>query len=200
MIVGCISFYDDDLALLEGALTSLRRYTDKIIAVDGKYSEFPSESLLSNDVVRNFVIERVDELVSVSKVMFEWEKRNLYLRGEEGDWYLVLDGDEELEGELPAITDLNKTDYLLSVYDEDWHIPSYTVRFFKHEKDKRYFRVHSTLWKGDKLIHPDTLDVLDGIRIIHKRNSRNDTRKLCKGEWKKRGWALEQEVREIYKL
>jgi len=199
-LIGCITFFDDEIFLLDGAIRSLKKYCDKIVAVDGRYDAFPGDKTLSSPECRDFVRSKVDVMIDIAEPLPQWEKRNKYLIGKRGDFYLVLDADETIEGKLPTLTTLTKSEYLVPIRDEDWHIPNHVTRFFKHEKNKKYWKVHHCLWRDGELIHPSTMSILPGMLIIHHRMKRNPERRKEGGIWKRNQIEDEREIRELKHL
>jgi len=122
-------------------------WVDEIIAVDGRYIDYPLGPMQSNDGTLEY-LESIDKVNLIHAAgLQEIEKRNKYLVGEIGDWYLHLDADEEWVGPPPII------DPEVDAYIIDFH-RSYPVhkmdrvRLFKHVDGLRYEGKH--YWLRDK--------------------------------------------------
>jgi hypothetical protein len=100
-LIGATIFYDDDPRLLHAALASLAPWCDRIVCVDGAYADYPGATARSCDAVRAEVKAIGAELIDNpdgTPWVDQAAKRSAYLRGSEGDWYVVLDADEVLTG------------------------------------------------------------------------------------------------------
>jgi len=122
-------------------------WVDEIIAVDGRYIDYPLGPMQSNDGTLEY-LESIDKVNLIHAAgLQEIEKRNKYLVGEIGDWYLHLDADEEWVGPAPII------DPEIDAYIIDFH-RSYPVhkmdrvRLFKHIEGLHYEGKH--YWLRDK--------------------------------------------------
>jgi len=110
-------------------------WVDEIVAVDGRYIDYPLGPMQSNDGTLEY-LESIDKVEVIRAAgLQEIEKRNKYLVGEIGDWYLHLDADEEWVGPAPVI------DPEVDAYIIDFHRPypirkMDRVRLFKHVGQK----------------------------------------------------------------
>jgi len=100
MLYGVLITYDD-MPLIERAVESIYDHVDQIIAVDGRFNDFPGDSDVSTDGTIEYLRSLDKVTLIVATGMDEIEKRNLYLIGDRNDWYLHLDADEEWTGDPP---------------------------------------------------------------------------------------------------
>ncbi len=99
----CLIFYRDGVELLERCLSSLKKNgVDEIIAVDGRYKEFPEKGNNSTQKELELVIKYVDvwgglKLSKIEGWDSQIEKRNASIKPVPvGDYFLVIDADEVL--------------------------------------------------------------------------------------------------------
>jgi len=107
----CIITYED-AQFIAATLFSIAPHVDRIIVIDGAYRNFPHDVHLSVDgsmEIADTVLKRCFphvEAVFISTSepwTSEAEKRNAYLnRLRDGEWFIVLDGDEMLVGDVKA--------------------------------------------------------------------------------------------------
>jgi hypothetical protein len=116
-------------------------WVDEVVAVDGRYIDYPLGPMQSNDGTLEY-LESVDKVNLILRPgLTEIDKRNEYLVGEPGDWYLHLDADEEWVGPAPVI------DPEVDAYVIDFHRPRPIrkmdrVRLFKHVEGLHYEGKH----------------------------------------------------------
>ena len=130
----------------------------------------------------------------------EFEKRNEYLKyGASGDWFLVLDADERLVGQLPEADDLAGTDYTLTFRRSDCagEIPYY--RLFKNVGRLRYEGFHYALWRDDDLVtrRVRTLPRPEGVSVLHMPLERSSQRVHLKGYYYRTGMGEIQYRRAV---
>ena len=91
----------NDWPLIKVCIESIYPLVDEIVAVDGKYIDFPVGPEYSDDGTVEY-LESIDKVRVIKAAgLQEVEKRNVYLEGlKEGDWFLHLDADEEWVGSL----------------------------------------------------------------------------------------------------
>ena len=183
MKIGCVIFFNDG-ELLKKCLQALKSKVDRIVAIDGAYKDFPHLVPYSTDGSIEVAEKFADEVI---KVKYPWEdeiaKRNRYLEcAKTGDFIIVVDADEELEGDLSGI----KEDfYQLMLYRVDG-VPPYPVfRVHKKIEDMFYSGTHHSLWCGDELINlrKDKIPVLEGAKLIHRCSERDKQRIENKGTY-----------------
>ncbi len=185
-LICCIITYND-FPLIKDCIESVINKVDRIIAIDGKYKDFPGDNHFSTDGT-------LDYLKSISKVELiklagtdEVAKRNTYLLNlADGDIVLNLDADEILVGKLPEL----KADFgILDLADGyGKHIQKRATRFFKYRKGMEYKYCHYTMYYKDKIvnklqeiINPDfSFENISGCRILHNWHLRTDERKYQK--------------------
>lgn len=98
-LIATIIFFNDELSLLQKALSSVAG-ADRIICVDGPYADWPHGGKLKSDdsvldLVRAFPKTELIEAPNLP-YLHQIDKRNQYLVGKPGDWYVNIDADEEL--------------------------------------------------------------------------------------------------------
>lgn len=189
-ILGVMIFYDDGPELLERSLKSLKKVTDKILAVDGVYREFPHKDFLSQKASREVVDKLADQVITPSKEWYdEPTKRNAYLTLKSTkDYYLMLDADEEVLGDKP--TGLIHPVYRVSLTTNraGVNLPGYYNRLFRHHAGMRYHLTHNNLIlkDGTSLSIPDDhIPVCESIKIIHRPELRPQVRQEQDGHFEK---------------
>jgi len=122
-------------------------WVDEVVAVDGRYLDYPLGPMQSNDGTIEY-LESMDKVNLILRPgLTEIDKRNEYLIGSEGDFYLHLDADEEWVGPAPVI------DPEVDAYIIDFHRPypirkMDRVRLFKHVEGLKYIKKH--YWLHDE--------------------------------------------------
>jgi len=190
MKVATIITYND-FPLIKDCIESLINKVDKIICIDGRYTDFPDAD---GDYSTDGTLEYLKDKASVTLIggFTEVAKRNTYLlQLNEGDTVLNLDSDEVLVGELPEL----KADFgVLDLWDGcSKHIQKRATRFFKYREGMEYRYCHYTLYYNDqiinklqKVINPDfTFENIEGMHIIHNWHFRTDERKYYKEQYYK---------------
>lgn len=198
-VVALLSFWDEPDEWLTNLCHSLKGVASHLVALDGRYSRFPSEhneSPSSNyQALRTACSETGIELALVSGGVYEGdevEKRShLFQLGEtvttEDDWYLVIDGDTYIESapeELRLEGDC--ADVLLKRGDqvqcEDFRA------FFRAIRGLRCDGNHYTYRAGDKLLWADPHNAKDlspsmtsGVVFQHLEGQRSEERRYQAG-------------------
>lgn len=144
-LIGCVAAYND-MDLLPGCIKSLGDM-DRIIVVDGATAG-ESEEGPSTDGMVGFLEKVAKEDARVTFVPCEhpWPdlvaKRNQYLIGTAGDWYLVVEPFERAYGvsELKwFLTDARTDVFSLQQFPQPWaEQPVLVQRLFKHLPGIRY--------------------------------------------------------------
>jgi hypothetical protein len=190
MILGVCIFYDDGPALLERALTSLRKVTDKILAVDGAYEEFPHEDFKSGPQTLAIAKALADKVIIPAKPWKnEVEKRNSYLTlKSEKDYYIMLDADEEILGDKPK--NLTQPTYRikLETKDGDIWLPCFYNRLFRHHKGMAYRDHHNNLVTTEGLSLTKSIEVIpvySGLSIKHYPGERPQARQERDGAFER---------------
>ena len=177
MIIGCISAYNEE-QLLPGCLASLEGQVDRIVVADGRYKNFPGEGACSTDktvaIARAFGAEVIlppnDE-----PWIDEPTKRSAYLVGKEGNWYLRIDADERLVGDLPDTATLNINNvYALRIVWPNNLLNSWVPCIFAHHGKMYYDKVHCALFSDGKLAHTRATNLvkLESPCLVHLKDYR----------------------------
>lgn len=204
MLIGCLSFYEEKDFIRESA-ESLLRVADKVIAVDGAYRDFPHKIPYSTDGTLDILAalrrEQLKQL-EVVEVREAWEdeivKRNRYLIGNEGDYYLMIDADEVIYGFADDRKYSEQPDWQLRSTRLDGVHSHYIHRLFRHRKGLSYFGCHNCLRVGDELIrNPDRLPRYEGLTIRHYTDNRSQKRADEKGEYYRRLYRSEESFRKV---
>lgn len=170
---------------------------DYIVLVDGAYCGFPFDKPYSTDTTLAIAAEFADEVINTTAPwQSEIVKRNEYLVGKPGDYYLIVDADEEIVGELP---ELKHDDYRVDLKRTD-PVMSYSIfRLFKHRKGIRYNGTHHALFVGEKLLNKRDLPVVKGLHLIHHID-RSQERTEAKGVYYRHLKGEEAAFRAEHKL
>ena len=129
----------EDMPLIQRCIESAP-FVDEVVAVDGRYIDYPVGPMESTDGTIEYLESigvRVIHLPGVQEV----EKRNAYLVGKEGDWYLHLDADEEWFGGKPEI-DPEVDAYIVDLHRAYPKSPIDRVRLFRHVDGLHYEKKH----------------------------------------------------------
>jgi hypothetical protein len=152
MIVCCINCYND-WPLIQDCVRSVYSQVDRIIAVDGRYKDFPKiDSVNSTDGTLEY-LNSLDKIkVILTAELNEVEKRNKYLEDlKAGDIVLNLDADELVVGN---ITNLISDFGIIDLHDGHCNrVQKRATRFFKYRSGMLYRNVHYTLYWKDKKIN-----------------------------------------------
>lgn len=139
-LYACLCFYRDGVKLLDRCLSSLKKNgIDEIIAVDGRYKEFPDKD--DHSSFQEFQL--VDSLCDITIVQRNWdtqmEKRNVSISFvPNGDYFLIIDADEELT------TPIDKSKLTLDAYSVQMYEPQ-DGRINKQYPSNRIFKKHADL-------------------------------------------------------
>lgn len=183
-LIACVNAYNEE-RMLPGCLESVAGVADRIVVVDGAYQHFPHTGVSSStDATRQIAKCYGAEWVACPKAGWATQmvKRTAYLMGEAGDWYLVIDADERLEGHLPNLSMLDPlTSYKLRVVWADASMRPWAVRLFPHQPDMCYRGAHCALFAGDRLISriPDAEPILSAY-LLHLKDLRIPQRQALK--------------------
>jgi hypothetical protein len=101
LIIAAVSFFADKPELLQRCLESLSGF-NRVIAAGGPYADWPKEAPRSNE---KKCLQLVDEFGADLIYKDGWEggeaaKREACFLGSPGDWYLLIDADEEFVGDV----------------------------------------------------------------------------------------------------
>lgn len=204
MKIGCVNFYDE-VDFIDNAIDSLIGKVDKIVLVDGAYKDFEHTIPWSTDGTLDIIEEwrqKYPDIISVINNGGAWEneieKRNAYFVGQEGDYYIVLDADERLEGSTDGLE--KQDDWQVRLFRMDGVHPYFVYRIFRHRQGIRYFGTHHAVHIGDELINKEDLPVFEGVTIQHFMDRRSRERKDKKGRYYKKLYEQECGFRKAHYL
>ena len=201
MIIGVISGYND-APFLEGCLGGIAGSCDHFVYVDGVYDGFPWINASAASTDDSISIAKRWGATIIKSPPNGWrnqiEKRNQYLIGEEGDWYLMVDCDEIFEGVLPKNPLPDTGAFNIFVYSAVTGSKTPWLRFFAHAEGLRYEGGHNILWAGDEMIVPGRCDVLRDARINHYKHLRSKDRKLKKQKYHPLQFKSERQYRLLH--
>ena len=200
MLVGCMIFYDEAW-ILKRTLKALKERVGKVIAVDGPYEHFPHEKTRSVDGSCDIAEQLADVVILPDRRSNGWhdemEKRNSYLKFvRPGDWVVVVDADEELQGAFPR---LHGQAYRIRMHERSDPVTMELFRVFKMGSDTRYVGAHFCVFEDETLLNNVPMSVLKGVDLVHHRLDRPRERSKRKGpylDWLK---EHEREFRETWK-
>ena len=193
MIIACINAYQDE-GFIGDAIRSVAGKVDRIIVVDGAYEGFPLYR--GEPYSTDRTVELAESLgCEVIETRRTWkdqvEKRNAYLLGEDGDWYLPIDSDERLHGELFPGPD---EAYRIPCQLRKHRIPM--MRIFRHQPGIKYAGAHNVISVNGRIIRPEELDILPNCWIEHLAEFRDRDRKERKNEYYGKQYEAEKEFRK----
>jgi glycosyltransferase involved in cell wall biosynthesis len=192
LIIGTIITYND-MPLVQDCIKSIIDKVDRIVVVDGKYTDFPGDCFYSTDGT----LEYLESLDKVELVLMggatEVEKRNAYFsKCHDGDVIINLDSDEVLIGNMPPLT----SDFgIVDLHDgHSKHIQKRATRFFRFREGMRYENVHYTLyWNGqiinklNEVINKNfSFEYIKDFHLVHNWHFRPDERKHNKSIYYKK--------------
>ena len=130
------------MPLIKDSVESVLKQGVEIIAVDGRFRDFPSKENFSTDGTYEYLEEIGAKIIGVPNLT-EIEKRNLlFSMTSVGDTVLVLDADECVHGTIPEL----KADIGIVALLEDSHgvRATFTLhnRFFNVEAGLKYEKLH----------------------------------------------------------
>ena len=166
MIIGCMSVFNE-ARMIRTAIKSLS-WVDRMIVVDGSYKGYPIQGN-STDRTVPIALALGAEVILAPPGLTQIAKRNRYLVGRPGDYYVVLDADEVWHGTPDQLT---HRAYRVKHSGRHWIPP--TVRVFKH--GARYKGAHNRLYYGKKKIDETRCPMLDGVHIEHRKDLRSALR------------------------
>jgi len=113
-IVGLLSWFDESPARLAACVTSMARVCDHIVAVDGRYEQYPDDRVRSGTAEYHAIVDAANAAgvgVTVESAQRPWrdemEKRTHLFRvglvhaTPMQDWFFVLDADEVVAESAP---------------------------------------------------------------------------------------------------
>lgn len=191
----------NDMPHIQRCVESVYDQVDRVLAIDGRFADFPDADDFSTDGTLAYLDSLDKATVHVAFGISEVDKRNLYLDGEEGDWYLHLDTDEVWSGLQIRIPNAhaglieNRRDSDGRYYDR--------LRLFRHVEGLHYEGLHYRLRDGQGQIFAEldtmgpgyTAERIKG-RIIHHNKQRGPIREQRKAEYYSILTKHEHEIRE----
>lgn len=196
----------DDFPLIQKCISSVIDHVDRIVAIDGIFKDFPHAQDApgySTDGTLAY-LSGLDKEVSLSICpdLSEVDKRNLYLIGEPGDWYLVLDSDEWVENP-EVLDDLPDQDVLFCPVLREGGSTHFYPRLFRHFEDVHYEGLHYRLVDSESRLICDIREAGEGYRserfgltIRHDREKRSPERTRAKHRYYQVLTAKEHEIKE----
>lgn len=153
-LVGVMSVYNDNV-LLRRCLPQMLEFCNRVVVVDGSYKGFPVQGL-SDDGTLDYLRETVasDPRLTIVEAfgLDENDKRSLYLTADAGDWYFMLDADEEIQerGDIEQVLDGTDAFTVRVSLTRPYSGHTYEVpRFFRHEPGMRYGHEHWHIYAPD---------------------------------------------------
>lgn len=188
MIIACVNVYNEE-RMLPGCLDSVVDQVDRIVVVDGRYAHFPGQGAASTDatvaIAEAFGAEVIGPPPGGQPWPSQMAKRNAYLTGLEGDWYLRIDADERLVGLLPIESELQTgVSYALRVRWSGEPMQSWLPCLFQHQGRMRYEGAHCALWSDDRLISrlSDAVKLME-VYLLHLTKFRETERMQVKRQY-----------------
>ncbi len=193
-MIACMITYND-MPLIKTCIESIYNQVDRIIAIDGRYKDFPDGSWLSDDGTLEYLnsLDKVEVIEGAG--LYENEKRNLYLEClEDGQQVLVIDTDEEVVGIIPEL----KADIGLVAIKKNNCSQHIATRLFRYKEGLKYRGVHYVLEFPDgkpynsrtKALEPYSHEIIDSFYLRH--HERSIERKLAKSKYYKK--LIQREV------
>jgi len=160
---------------LEKAIGSVKGVADKIVVVEGKFSDSPGAYVRSVDKTADIARDLGAELIQPHIPLPQPQQRDLYLIGEPGDVYLVLDSDEVLQGVFPKQDILKGTPSCYAVWIEGplhWSPrPQLTLRVYRHISGTPHHNPGQILVDGEGRLmdgtHPGFGGILGTCKLQH---------------------------------
>ena len=200
MLVATIVTYND-WPLIKDCIESIYNKVDRIIAIDGKYMDFPGISNISTDGTLEYLsgLSKIETVIATN--LDEVAKRNLYLSFlNEGDICLNIDTDEVLTGNIPKL----ESDIGIIMIGEqgDRRRHRRSIRFFRYRQGLHYWGKHTLILDKDNNLfaHLDkygknyNAEKIDSFEFLHNNHKRDYNRVINKGKYYKILMAKEAKV------
>ena len=181
----------NDIETIEECIGSIENKVDRIIAVDGKFIDFPGDQEISTDGTLTVLGDHPKVETFILGGLSEVAKRN-YPFNFVKDWDVILsiDADEILEGTIPELnTDIGLID-IFEFGDRRRH-RRYN-RFFRYRDGLHYSGKHYLILDKDKQVFTTlenesiyTNRKITEFRLIHKSRFRSAKRTLDKNKYYK---------------
>ncbi len=181
----------NDIETIKECIESIEDKVDRIIAIDGKFLDFPGEHEISTDGTLTVLMDHPKINTFMINGMSEVAKRNYPFNFvKDGDLILSIDADEILEGEIPDLeTDIGLID-IFEFGDRRRH-RRYN-RFFRYRDGLHYSGKHYLILDKDKQVFTTLENESDytnrkitEFKLIHKSRFRSDQRTLDKNKYYK---------------
>lgn len=156
------------------------------MAVDGAFADFQHDKPYSTDGCLDIARKYADILIETDRA---WNtqilKRNRYMTLENpNDFYLIIDSDEKLEGEIDPFLD---NDYNAIPIIERGKLLDNRIRLIRHRAGIKYQRKHSLIWYKNRIVNQpgenNNFHVLDTCKIIHSPEKRSPARLEKDGQY-----------------
>ena len=185
MLVATIICYND-MPIIKDCINSIYDKVDKIIAIDGRFKDFPGQGWDSIDGTLEYLLGLDIDLIS-SYNADEVGKRNSYLNQLlDGDICLNIDTDEILVGSIPELTaDIG----IIQVGEKgDRKRHRRTIRFFKYREGLHYWGQHKMILDKDNNLFASldrvgqgyTSQKITEFEFLHNNHKRGYNRKQDK--------------------
>jgi len=175
MIIACLNFYNE-LPALKASLPTYYDKVDKIIAVDGAYAGYPTNTPYSTDGSVEF-LEPLSKVTLVKTKEF-WKdqcvKRSEYFsHGAPGDLFFIIDADEFVEEfNLSGFdSDVGQVELRSPLYPQPYTEPRIITWMdgLKYIGRHHYIYSNEDLVASHRTIGPGIDSTIAGIKILHKR-------------------------------
>jgi len=199
MLIACIIAYND-ADMLDGCLHSIKSVADRTIVADGAYRHFPHSRARSTDNTADVAFRHGADFIAVAESWPAEEcKRNRYLRGNDGDYYLVIDTDERLIGEFPKAELLTSGLEVAAIQIDRPNVGSFPLqRIYRHQDGLHYKGTHYAMWAGNRLLPRNDISVMTGCALLHLTDERDNERKENKGTYYRHLQIKEAKGRQAY--
>ena len=200
MLVATLVTYND-MPLIRDCIKSIYDKVDRIIAIDGKYLDFPGKVKLSDDGTIQYLegLKKVEIINAVD--LDEVAKRNCYLNElADGDICLNIDTDEVLNGNIPKL----ESDIGIIMIGEqgDRRRHRCSIRFFRYRQGLHYWGKHTLILdsNGNLFAHLDkygknyTAEKITSFEFLHNNHKRDYNRVINKGKYYKILMAREAKI------
>jgi len=188
MLIATIITYND-IETIKGCVESIRNKVSRIIAVDGRFIDFPGKENISTDGTLEYLDSLGIEILFTYGID-EVDKRNNYLDElASGDICLNIDSDEVLIGNIPELTaDIG----IMQIGEQgDRRRHRRTCRFFKFRKGLHYWGTHKMILDKDGRLFANldkvgkgyTSQKITEFEFLHNNHKRSYSRKQDKKKY-----------------
>ena len=202
MWIACVIAFDEE-GMIEGCLDSLAGKVARCVVVDGAYADFPHQHPdgCSTDRTVEIALDYGAGVIMPPPGCWPDEciKRTACLVGEEGDYYLFIDADERLVGELPD--GLTAPAYMIGLRRDAPHALPYPIpRVVRHHESLEVSPGH-WVYRVDGVRVNDPLEcaVMAGCHLVHLQSKRSEARTKLKQVYYGKLWVTEAKARGRYR-